>query len=66
MTKQLPKFNFPGSGLYAIDLELSDDTMLDMIGPVFSLNSLDFVITNKSREGTIAICVTLISLFLWP
>jgi len=52
--------------------------MFDMIGRVFPLkdlvenrlfcilynSSVNFVITSKSREGNIAICVNVISLFL--
>jgi len=51
-------------------LELPDDSLFEMIGSVFllkklgwkqAIGSLDFVITSKSREGNIAICVNVIS-----
>jgi len=39
MTKQSPMFNFQ-SRLFYVDLELSNDTMFDMIGPVVPLKKL--------------------------
>jgi len=60
-------------GFYRVDLELAYDILFYIIGLVLVENRLfctwyngrlDFVITRKSHEDNIAICVNAISLFL--